>query len=283
MAKLLMLKGLPGSGKSTHARELAKNGYVRVNKDDLRAMLNDGKWSKANEKFVLKVRDFIVREALTDGKSVVVDDTNLAPKHREVLADIAKEFGATFETKFFDVEPEECIKRDLKRANSVGQKVIWDMYNQFLRKREVYVPPEDKPEAVIVDIDGTLAHMCGRRGPYEWAKVGGDDVDRTIADLVFDIRNADHRLQIIFLSGRDSICRAETLAWLRQYSLDSHSVLFMRPEGDMRKDSIVKRELFDEHIRDNYQVKFILDDRNQVVEMWRDMGLTCFQVAEGDF
>ena len=284
MAKLLMLKGLPGSGKSTHARELAKNGYVRVNKDDLRAMLNDGKWSKANEKFVLKVRDFIVREALTDGKSVVVDDTNLAPKHREVLADIAKEFGATFETKFFDVEPEECIKRDLKRANSVGQKVIWDMYNQFLRKREVYVPPEDKPEAIIVDLDGTLAHMSGR-SPYDWDRVGEDVVDANISDLLYRIAvgNYDNkRPEIIILSGRDAVCHGKTFRWLKDNNIE-YDALFMRPEGDMRKDSIVKRELFEEHIRDNYQVKFILDDRNQVVEMWRDMGLTCFQVAEGDF
>lgn len=57
----------------------------------------------------------------------------------------------------------------------------------------------------------------------------------------------------------------------------------MRKSGDMRKDSIVKREMFDEHIRGRYNVNFVLDDRNQVVELWRSMGLTCLQVADGDF
>lgn len=57
----------------------------------------------------------------------------------------------------------------------------------------------------------------------------------------------------------------------------------MRPEGDKRKDSIVKAELFDKHIKDNYAVDFVLDDRNQVVKMWRDMGLKCLQVAPGEF
>ena len=61
-----MLKGLPASGKSTYAKKLANKGWTRVNKDDLRAMLNDGKWSRSNEKFVLKVRDFIVADALSE-------------------------------------------------------------------------------------------------------------------------------------------------------------------------------------------------------------------------
>jgi predicted kinase len=68
--KLLMLKGLPASGKSTYAKKLAQDGYVRVNKDDLRAMLHAGKWSKINEKQVLATRDQIVRDSLFAGKSV---------------------------------------------------------------------------------------------------------------------------------------------------------------------------------------------------------------------
>lgn len=50
-----------------------------------------------------------------------------------------------------------------------------------------------------------------------------------------------------------------------------------------RKDVVIKRELFDRYIRDNYQVLFVLDDRNQVVDMWRELGLKCLQVAPGDF
>ena len=57
----------------------------------------------------------------------------------------------------------------------------------------------------------------------------------------------------------------------------------MRKNGYNKKDSIVKKEIFDEYIKDKYYVEFILDDRNQVVDMWREMGLTCLQVAEGNF
>lgn len=59
--------------------------------------------------------------------------------------------------------------------------------------------------------------------------------------------------------------------------------LYMRPEGDVRKDTEIKREIFDNYIRDKYRVLFVLDDRNSVVKMWRDLGLKCLQVAEGDF
>ncbi|HEX8348187.1 MAG TPA: 5'-hydroxyl kinase, partial [Actinoplanes sp.] len=89
----------------------------------------------------------------------------------------------------------------------------------------------------------------------------------------------------VFLSGRDSVCRPETeKALLRAFpSLEWSLRLHMRPEGDPRRDDHVKAELFDKHIRDRYRVVAVLDDRDQVVRMWRRMGLPTFQVAEGDF
>ena len=57
----------------------------------------------------------------------------------------------------------------------------------------------------------------------------------------------------------------------------------MRATGDQRRDSIVKLEIFDQEIRDRYHVIGVFDDRQQVVRMWRALGLTVFQVAEGDF
>jgi hypothetical protein len=58
--------------------------------------------------------------------------------------------------------------------------------------------------------------------------------------------------------------------------------LYMRQDGDFRRDDIVKQEILDKYI-DKDRVLFVLDDRDQVVDMWRRNGLTCFQVAEGDF
>lgn len=276
--KLLMLKGLPASGKTTYARELSDDGWVRVNKDDLRAMLHNSKWSKNNEQQVLQLRDAIIENSFEAGKSVVVDDTNLASKHTDKLKQLAKDFGATFETKFFDTPIDECIKRDLGRLNSVGEKVIRQMHKQFLAVPEFYHPPEDKPSAIICDIDGTLAHMRNR-GPYEWDKVLEDTLDDAVKELL-DV--CELAYQIILVSGRDGVCRSKTEEWLSYYNV-KYDRLLMRVEGDNRKDSIVKRELFDKYIRQEYQVQFVLDDRNQMVETWRGMGLKCFQVADGDF
>ena len=57
----------------------------------------------------------------------------------------------------------------------------------------------------------------------------------------------------------------------------------MRLADDNRKDSIIKEEIYNKVIKPRYNIKLVLDDRNQVVDMWRDIGLPCFQVAPGDF
>jgi len=57
----------------------------------------------------------------------------------------------------------------------------------------------------------------------------------------------------------------------------------MRSQGDTRPDEIVKREIYEEHIKPLYNVDFVLDDRNKVVKMWRSLGLKVLQVAEGNF
>lgn len=103
MKTIIMTKGLPGSGKTTWARERmadTPHAFKRVNKDPLRDMLDDGRWSHDNEKFVLEVRDKIIAAALSrgeNGKSVIVDDTNLVPKHEERLRQLARENHAAFE------------------------------------------------------------------------------------------------------------------------------------------------------------------------------------------
>lgn len=282
MPRILMLKGLPASGKSTYARELVKTGeYVRVNKDELRDMLHDGKWSKGNEKQVLYMRDIIVSHTLGLGKNIVVDDTNLAPKHEQALRMLAQQHGAEFKVKFFEITVEEAIERDLKRLWTVGEKVIRQMYNQYLRPEvKQYVPDPELPEAVICDIDGTLAHMNGR-SPYDWSRVGEDTVDENVAYLLHLLGKSN--IKVILVSGRDGVCANETTEWLKKHDIH-YDHLFMRAESDNRDDRIVKREIFLRNIKPYFGVQFVLDDRDKVVDMWRnDIGLKCLQVAEGAF
>lgn len=267
---------------TTQARGLITDLEGNIKARPFRKFFNFGEHPGAEE---LSLAGATVTEkydgSLGNGRHVMVDDTNLHPKHEERLKELAEKHGATFATRKFKIDVEECIKRDLKRENSVGEQVIRQMYDQFLRVKEVYEPPKGKPEAILVDLDGTLAHMSGR-SPYDWSRVGEDAVDKAVIELLFDIRAGDFDTKIIILSGRDSVCRPETETWLEEQRI-GYDDLFMRPEGDMRKDSIVKRELFDIHIRDSYEIRFVLDDRDQVVQMWRDLGLKCFQVAEGAF
>ena len=90
---------------------------------------------------------------------------------------------------------------------------------------------------------------------------------------------------IVFMSGREDRCRNETVNWLMEHTYfgGGEPTLHMRTTGDHRPDYIIKGELFDAHIRGKYNVIGVLDDRDQVVRLWRDMGLTCLQVADGAF
>ena len=279
MIKVFLTKGLPASGKSTWAKKLiaeSPNSYKRINKDDLRAMLDDSKHSNDSEKFILQVRDAMILMAIEKGKHAIIDDTNLAPKHEARIRELIKGKAELIIQDFTDVPLETCIERDLKRTASVGEKVIRGMHKQFLIQVETYTENAELPKAIIVDIDGTLAKMNGR-SPFEWNKVKEDACNGVVKGLV----NAYTETVIVF-SGRDGICKQDTIDWLKANEI-KYAELFMRGEGNNEKDAIIKRRMFEQNIRGKYFVEYVLDDRNQVVEMWRNMGLTCLQVADGDF
>lgn len=284
MAKTVtILKGLPGSGKSTWAKEQLKKypgRYKRICKDDLRAMMDGGHWSKANEKFVLKVRNSLILAALEDGFHVLVDDTNLHPKHDQAIRELVKGIAQVETQDFTGVPLETCIERDLQRLQSVGERVIRGMYSQFIQK-SASAPQYDHllPDAIICDLDGTLALMNGRN-PYDAAQCENDLLNEPIADIVNSCYVSG--TTIILVSGRGVQHKPHTARWLAQKGVDYH-FLFMRAEGDSRKDAIVKQEIYENHIAKQYNIKFVIDDRAQVVAFWRSMGLTCLQVADGDY
>jgi predicted kinase len=131
--KIILTKGLPAAGKDTWASlTLAQDKtFKRVNKDDLRLMLDNGKFSSGNEKFILQARDCLIDAILSAGFNVLVTDTNLHPSHE---VNIRKKFGhrATIEVKMFQVPLEECIRRDNERnVGKVGEKVIRDMHERY--------------------------------------------------------------------------------------------------------------------------------------------------------
>jgi predicted kinase len=294
VAKVILTKGLPASGKTTWSKDqleiggnhIYKNGIKRVSKDDLRAMLDNGRHSKGREKFVLAIRDRIIEECLFNNIDIIVDDTNLAPFHLENITKLVNTFNTdhgtqhTVEIKdFTDVPLATCIERDSKRENPVGEKVIRTMYNQYLKPPTLVFPYDpDLPDAIICDLDGTLALLNGRN-PYAAMKCFDDILNEPVASIV---GRFDSTHEIILVSGRTDDARGETMRWLDYHGVP-WNVLCMRKLGDNRKDSIVKQEILDNEIKGKYNVAFVLDDRDQVVEMWRQNGLTCLQVAEGAF
>ncbi len=292
MKKIIICKGLPASGKSTFAKKLVlenKGSYKRINKDDLRAMLDVSEHSKSNEKFVIATRNWLIKEALRCGKHVIIDDTNLVPKHekdiRELAATYREETGQNIgvEVKFFDVSVEECIERDLKRTNSVGEKVIRRMYRDHLEVKEtvqIIEQDESLPKALICDLDGTLALMNGRN-PFDASECEKDLLNKPVAEIVK--RYKELGFSILLLSGRHDSYKEQTKKWLAKHQI-TYDLLLMRSAQDFRKDSLVKKEFYDLEIKDKFFVEFVLDDRNQVVDLWRkDLGLTCLQVNYGDF
>lgn len=143
-----------------------------------------------------------------------------------------------------------------------------------------YVPPAGAPRAVIVDLDGTVALRTGDRSPYDWQRVGEDEPNLPVIELVQVLAKAGFR--IIGMSGRDEECYRQSESWLLHHGVPVDE-LWMRRRKDNRSDDVVKLELFDRHVRDRYDVAWVIDDRDQVVKAWRSIGLTVLQVAEGDF
>ena len=307
MSHMILTRGLPGSGKSTWAKAWVTadpENRVRVNRDNIRRTvgITTGIGTPDEEYEVTHWQTEMISRALSKGKDVVVDNTNLRSAHVRTLFRLAAKHGADIEVQDFDAPLSVLIARDKVRAMQnkrfVGPKVITDMHKRFFQhgkfpplppfeevEAEKFAPynlaearGEGLPPAIIVDIDGTLAHMTNR-GPYDTSKYLDDAVDSVIRNLV-DSQARKHN--IIIVSGRSAEFRSVLIEWLGKHGI-FWDRLFMRPAGDTRNDAIIKDELFEKHIAKNYAVDFVLDDRNRVVDMWRAKGLKCLQVQPGDF
>lgn len=144
--------------------------------------------------------------------------------------------------------------------------------------------------AILIDLDGTLCNVSHRthfvhETPPNWPAffdaLIDDTLNEAVAVLVAMARESG--IAVIYVSGRPETHRIPTEAWLDRHNVASHVALLMRPAGDYRPDDVVKKELYELFVKEAYRVLFTVDDRASVVAMWRSLGLTCFQVAEGNF
>ena len=290
--KAVVTVGISASGKSTWAS--LQDAKV-IERDNIRRQIlmdksgltySENMWSKwkfnkENEQMVTKEYDNKLALYSDAGLDIICADTNLNPVYRKLLIQKLEALGYEVEVKLFPIDFLEAVKRDEKRRDTTGRLVLYTQYKQFLEFMSVkkYVPDITKPKAIMVDIDGTLAHMNGQRKPFDWDKVGVDDLDEHVANLVQLYSNAGY--SIIIMTGRDGCSVRETLKWLDKHRVKG-DIMFMRAAGDMRKDVVVKSELFWENVAPNYNVKFVIDDRLSVVRMWNEIGLKCFCVGHPD-
>lgn len=294
--KVLILRGLQASGKTTHAKALEEKGWVRVEKDEIRKdgrLFKDGAYNhkRGDEGIVLKERNRLIRQALEAGKNVVSSDTNLNPKHVTGISAIAREFGAKVETKdFLDVPLAELIERDSQRENSVGEAVIRKHYHDFVKTMPTFLKYDpDLPWVVVSDLDGTLTLGPKDRSPYEWKKVGNDDINLGVAHVLDGITLINHAKLFIF-SGRDEVCRPETEEWLERHDIE-YDELHMRrsdhykvagdPKSGQAQDTIVKAEMIEKYIVGKYNILIWFDDRPAVANMLRDVyGINVAQLGD---
>ncbi len=312
--ELIVLVGLPASGKSTFAKtfcELHKN-YIRLNRDDIRGMFGVlNSFTKENENLVVESQLTLIEKAYKKGFSVILDNTNFNPDVFKKIDVLNIKYDVDVEFKYFDVSVSECLRRNSERERKVPDEIIHNMYNKWVKgktpqqiidkvksktsammeKFEPYYYHNENStnlkaidsgtkDAIIVDIDGTIA-FANNRNIYDYSKVHLDDPNKEILDII-KCYNDILKRRIIIVSGRKSDSSEQTKVWLEQH-LKGYEHLYMRNEKDNRCDSVIKEEIYNNYIKDKFNIVAVFDDRNRVVDMWRKNGLKVLQVAEGDF
>ena len=145
-------------------------------------------------------------------------------------------------------------------------------------------------KAIIFDLDGVICDVNHRRYLAEenkWEEfyegLVGDKPNEWALDLLGRF-SSDADIEIFFVTGRPEKYRVKTKEWFDRHDifiLDDR--LFMRGDEDSRPDYEVKQEIYEKNIKDKYRVLFAIDDRKQVADMWRRVGLVCLHCDEGNF
>lgn len=303
MKTVYILYGAPCSGKSYFSNLISKHDdhTKAVSRDQIRDMLNDHSQNKIVENLITKIEKSMIIDIIDNSPfDLILDNTHYRLQYIRQALDLLQKCKTKVNVKLVDfsdceftlIEQRMALRErkvDLQVVKKIHQtcrmnakearQLVATFINEKVEVALVTDVRRDLHRAIIVDIDGTLAHKH-ERNAYDYQKADADECDMIIAELV----NQLYRLNyiIIILSGREDSCREITEQWLKKNMIDYHH-LYMRKSKDMRKDRVVKKEIYDNQIKDQYSVLFVLDDRNQVVEMWREIGLKCLQVQEGDF
>lgn len=308
--KLTIIRGLQASGKTSLARQMVADTLnspkpaMIVERDSLRFMAGLGTAPGVYEPTITLQQHALVRAGLKAGRHVISSDTNLNAGFVKELAKIAGFFSAPVEVIDVDTPLEVCILRDAIRGENggheVGAEVIRKTHARYFNgnkfpvnplktvdtvKLEPYVRNTALPTAFIFDIDGTKAGIKDKaRSPYDYTKVDTDFAHVDVLEIERMLFEAGHK--IINLSGREDSCYDDTVHWINvngAVKVPDDALLFMRKAGDHRADFIVKYEIFTTKVAPYFNVLGWFDDRKQVIDMVRSIGIRCYDVAGNTF
>ena len=293
---IVIMRGVPGSGKSTKARSLAPAENI-FSTDEYWMVNGEYKFDASRLGEAHRWNESRANDAMNKGViPIVIDNTNIKIKAFQSYIDMASKHGYDVKIempdtpwwidiypkikskKFTDVDVSIFVNKTVHGVPHASVKTMmigWEEYT-------VQVTPKNiTGDSLIFDIDGTLALMTGR-SPYDLSRVHEDALCIPVYNVLRAFENMGYKILIV--SGREGTveCRQKTEEWLKANNVP-HDALWMRNAGDMRNDAIVKNEIYDNHIKGRYVVEFVMDDRNRVCDLWRSIGLKCFQVAPGDF
>lgn len=283
MAKLTLMIGLPGSGKSQKAAEIMKGAgnTIRINRDLLREMLHFDIWSGPKEGQTKDAARRLADFFLENNINVLIDDTNLNGRVVQSWKELARIHNSKIEYVNMNTSIEECIERDSKREKKVGKAVILEM----AMGAGIWKPKNEKG-IVCCDVDGTIAdcehrkhYLLGEKKDWDgfYSEIEKDPPRLDVIAQVDEYRKKGH--PIVLVSGRPDNYREATERWLKKHGFE-YEVLLMRRAGDKRPDTDVKKEIYDKCLK-KYVIECVFDDRPRIINMWREQGLEVFDVGNG--
>lgn len=308
---IVVLVGAAGCGKSTFAgRHFAPADIL--SSDTFRELVSGDAGDQRATPAAFSLLRHALDERGKRRRLTVVDATNLKRRERNRLLGVARRYQLPSVAIVLALPLEVCQQRAVDRTDRLVEAEVIERQHATLRRqlegireeafddvavltsvaevdeadlvrrpaeaRRHEVTPGGLPPAVVVDLDGTLTSATWREhlvaeGRKDWrrffAGMGRDAPVRALVDLVAWV--ADDAA-VVLLTGRPEDHESTVRRWLGEHGV-VYDELLMRPGGDRRPDTVMKRERYLRDIAPRYDVRLVIDDRPKVIEMWREEGL----------